>query len=216
MFSYERSELSIPIVGFLLLGFSALLLGINILNNEWDIFPPGITTASIGPCYYALGILLAVVAFFAFSKLFMIEGVSFGIFAVFLFIFGSINGVIIERMAIVGLVLAIVAILLVIMSYRVGDILITIVGIASVIAFIPLLFIDSMEEIVAVTAIGFIIVAAVSLYYAVSDWMLVQDIGFDLEDELYGDECGCGCGCGCEDDAHGDGKCDCGCEDHKK
>ena len=201
MFTYERNELAIPIIGFLLVGFAALFAGINVIDIGW-ITKPLIGNA-MGPCCFALGILLSVVSAYALSKLMMIEGVTFGIFA--LIMFGATAGF--TGVGLLGIALSIVAFMLVFMAYRAGDLLIMIIGLASIVAFIPLLAYDTRAAL-AVSAIGFFIVGAVALYYTLTDWMLVQDIEFEMEEEMYGDECGCGCGC--------DDECDCGCEEHSE
>jgi len=211
MFTYERNELSIPLVGFLLVGFAAIFSGIFLLNAA-DVFSTD--TAAVQICSFALAIMLSAVSAYAFSKLMLLEGVLFGIFA--LAMFCSTAGF--DELGFFGLVIAIMAVMLAFMALRAGDVLIMMVSLMTVVGLIGISVLDSDGGMV-IGAVGFLGAGAFSLYYAITDWMLIQDIEFEMEDEMYGDECGCEdeeiCDCGCEEHIH-DEKCDCGCNDHKE
>ena len=200
MFTYERNELSIPLAGFLLVGFAAIFTGIFLLNAAEII---NTDTSVVQVCTFALAIMLSVVSAYALSKLMLIEGVLFGIFA--LAMFCSTSGF--DGVGFFGIVLAIMAVLLAFMAFRAGDILILMISLMSIVAFVGAGVLDSDGGMV-LSAIGFLGAGALALYYALTDWMLIQDIEFEMEEEMYGDECGCGCGC--------DDECDCGCEEHSE
>ena len=202
MFTYERNELSIPLVGFLLVGFAAIFSGIFLLNAA-DIISTD--TSVVQVCSFALAIMLSVVSAYALSKLMLIEGVLFGIFA--LAMFCSTAGF--EGIGFFGIVLVVMVAILALMAFRAGDILILMIALMSAVAFLGVSIIDS-EGGMVLSAVGFLGAGVLALYYAITDWMLIQDIEFEMADEMYGDDCGCGC-CGEEAEA-----CDCGCEEHKE
>ena len=195
MFSENRSELAIPVVGFLLLGFATLFAAVSIFNAKWDFFE---NIGVVDPkAFLALGMLLAVVAFFAFAKAYMIEGTAFGMFAVFLGVYYVAGTAGIYQLAVLALALAVVAVILAIMAYRVGDLMMVIMAILSLVVFVPVMFAKNVDSgAFAVAGIGFLAVAVVALISAVLEWLFVQDVAMDYADYMYGDddeECGCGC-----------------------
>lgn len=202
MFSENKSELSIPVVGFLLLGFAALFAAIAVFNSEWDFLSNGSPGVSVA-VYAVSGLLLVIGAFFAFKQVFLIEGVMFGIFGIFLLAFGlGAAGANLVGLGLLGFILSVLAAILAFMSYRVGDIYILLMAVFSIVAFMPLYFADGAAG-VAISGIGMIAVAALALVYAVMDWMLVQDVASEIADYMYGDddeEHACGCGCEEHDD----------------
>ena len=211
MFTNERSEIAIPIVGFMLVGFSAILVAINLIQEGWI---QHYYIETVGACCTALGIVLAIASGYVFSKLLMLEGVMFGIFSIVMF--GTSAGMF-SIIGLLGVALAIISLMLAFMAYRAGDLPVFVIGLASLIAFIPLLVFQK-DAAILISAFGFCIVGAVALITALQEWIIIQDIEFDMEDEMYG-ECGCGCSCEdetCDCDEHSDKKCDCGCEDHKE
>lgn len=193
MFSENKSELSIPVVGFLLLGFATLFAGIAMLNYEWG-FLENIGSAVTKYMYVFSGLLLIFGSLFAFRQVFLIEGMAFAIFGMFFLIAGYTFGPI-ASVGLLGFMLAVIAAILAFMSFRVGDLYLMLIGLFAMVAFIPLYFTESNIAI-AVSAIGLIAVGVISIIYALMDWMLVQDIAADLAEYMYGDdECECGCGC---------------------
>jgi len=195
MFSENRSELAVPVVGFLLLGFATLFAAISIFNAKWDFFE-GIGT--IDPwAFRVLGLLLAVVAFFSLAKAYLIEGAAFGVFAVFLAVYSMVpttDGIF--QLAVLALGLAVVSVIIAMMSYRVGDLMVFLIAVLSLIAFVSVMFANDTESIAFVIAgVGLLAVAVVALISAVLEWLFVQDVAMDFADYMYGDgeECGCGC-----------------------
>ena len=196
MFSENRSELAVPVVGFLLLGFATLFAAISIFNAKWDFFE-GIGTID-SRAFYVLGLLLAVVAFFSLAKAYLIEGAAFGTFAVFLFVYSTVPTAGIFQLAVLALGLAVVSVIIAMMSYRVGDLMVLLIAVLSIIAFISVMFAKDADSIAFVIAgIGFLAVAVIALISAVLEWLFVQDVAMDYADYMYGDD-GCECGCGCE------------------
>lgn len=205
MFSDERSELAIPVVGFLLLGLATLFVGMSIINQKWEFMD--VSAIAEPNILIVLGGLLAVIAFFALAKAYLIEGASFGIFAILLLTMGmsasSLFGV-----TILGLMLAVIAVIVAFMSYRAGDLIVLLMSIFTIVAFISFYFLDgtivadTSTFAVILAAIGFFAVAILAIIQTLFEWMLVQDIAADFAEYMYGDveECGCGCGCDSEEE----------------
>jgi len=195
MFSENRSELAIPVVGFLLLGFATLFAAVSIFNAKWDFFE---NIGAVDPmAFFILGVLLAVVAFFALAKAYMIEGAVFGVFAVFLAVYSIVPVDELFQLAILALGLAVVSVMIAVMSYRVGDLMVLLMAILSLIAFISVMFAKDADSIAFVVAgVGFILVAVIAFISTILEWLFVQDVAMDFADYMYGDddeECCCGC-----------------------
>jgi len=210
----DKGELSVPVVGFVLLGFTALFMGFAVLNARWDFFDTGV--ANVSAVFFASGLLLLLTAYFSLKRAFIIEGVTFGMFGLLYIVAGSsamttVIGV--ESLGFLALVLCVICLMLAFMAWRIGDFLIEAIAIISILAFAPLGFAEVSVAIVA-SAIGFFLIALIALYYALNDWMLVQDIAEDYAEFLYGEdddfECGCGCG------EHAEKECGCSSEDAEK
>lgn len=197
MFSENKSELSIPVVGFILLGFIALFAGIVVLNSEWD-FLNNVSGLVNGMVFIVTGILLLLIAIKSFKQIFLIEGMAFGMMGMFMTVMG-LGAVGLTSLGLLGIALTVVAIIVAAMSYRAGDIFVVLISIFTIVAFFPMYFADDAIAI-AISAIGFIAIAVISLIYAIMDWMLVQDIAADIAEYMYGDDGdACGCACGCEE-----------------
>jgi len=193
MFSENRSELAIPVVGFLLLGLATLFVAISVFSAKLDNNLGQIDTMA----FWWIGILLALVAFFALSKAYIIEGVLFGIFAVFLVVYSDTLTGNMNQLVVLGIALGVVAAILAFMSYRVGDLMVLIMALLTILTFIFVLFIKNVDSFAFIAAgVGFLLVSAVAFISAVLEWLFVQDVAMDLADYMYGDddeECGCGC-----------------------
>jgi hypothetical protein len=217
----DKGELSVPIVGFVLLGFTALFMGFAVLNGRWDLFDT--TGMAVGGVLFVSGLLLLLTAYLSFKRAFIIEGMTFGMFGILYLVAGygaNMTTVIgIESLGFLGLVLCALALMIAFMAWRIGDVLIEVIAIFTILAFAPLGFAE-VGVAVAASAIGFFFIALIAIYYALNDWMLVQDIAEDYAEFLYGDDCDCGCegdncGCGCEEHTEEVAEeCVCGCEEH--
>jgi len=206
----DKGELSVPVVGFVLLGFTALFMGFAVLNARWDIFDT--TNGSVTAVLFVSGLLLLITALLSFKRAFIIEGMTFGMFGMLYVVAGyganmlTVIGV--ESLGFMSLVMCVVCLMIAFMSWRVGDFLIEAIAVLSILAFAPLGFAE-VGVAVGASAIGFFLISVIAMYYALNDWMLVQDIAEDYAEFLYGDDgCGCGepvegadCGCGCEEHA---------------
>jgi hypothetical protein len=193
----DKGELSVPVVGFLLIGFIALFSGFAILNARWDFFDT--TAASVSAVFITTGLILLITSYFSFKRAFIIEGVVFGMFGLYSAVAGyggnmtTILGI--ESVGFLSIILCVFALVLMFMAWRIGDRLIDLLAKLILVAFAPLGFVE-LDLAIIVSAIGFFLIALVSLYYAVNDWMLVQDIAEDYAEFVYGEE---DCGCGCEE-----------------
>jgi len=209
----DKGELSVPVVGFVLLGFTALFMGFAVVNARWDVFDT--TNGSVTAVLIASGLLLLLTAYLSFKRAFIIEGMTFGMFGLLYVVAGfggnMINVIGVESLGFLALVLCVISIMIAFMAWRIGDFLIEAIAIISILAFAPLGFAE-VGVAVAASAIGFFLIALISLYYALNDWMLVQDIAEDYAEFLYGEDNDFECGCGCEE--HADTECKCNCEEH--
>jgi len=205
MFSEDKGELAVPAVGFLLLGLATLFAAVAIFNAKWDLFEDATILTKDMRVFYILGGLLGLAAFFAFAKAYMVEGGAFGIFAVFLFAYASLPATdMLYMISALALALAAVALILMFMSFRVGDLMVMIIALVSIILFVSVLFAKNTDSFAFIVAgVAFLVIAVVSLITAVLEWLFVQDVALDYADYMYGDDDGCCC----------DSDCDCGCQD---
>ena len=204
----DKGELSVPVVGFMLVGFAALFMGIALLDAEWSFFD----AINFETAFFIVGVLLLIAAFFSFKRAFIIEGMLYGIFGIILAAAGYLSISSIASLAVsssflgifagagpIALVLCVVCAMLAFMCYRIGELYILLMSVFAIVAFLPLSFVIGSQAAVVLSAIGFFLVGAIALYYTIMDWMLVQDIAEDIADFMYGDDDECGCGCGCEE-----------------
>ena len=196
----DKGELSVPVVGFVLLGFTALFMGFAVLNARWDVFDT--TAGSVSSVLFVSGLLLLITAFLSFKRAFIIEGMTFGMFGMLYVVAGygaNMTAVIgVESLGFLSLVLCVICLMIAFMAWRIGDFLIEAIAIISILAFAPLGFAEVAVAVVA-SAIGFFLIALIALYYALNDWMLVQDIAEDYAEFLYGEDGDFECGCGCSE-----------------
>lgn len=197
MFSENKSELSIPVVGFMLLGFAALFAGAAMLDMEWG-FLNNVSSDITGAAFLAAGVLLGLAALFSFREVFLIEGMTFGVLGLFMFVlgYGTPGALALDTIGFLGFGLAVIALITAFMSFRAGDLYITFIGILTAASMSSAYFADSTAGI-AVAGGCLIVAAVIALAYALMDWMLVQDVATEIAEYMYGDEdddhaCCCG------------------------
>ncbi|MFA6680244.1 MAG: hypothetical protein WCR96_07140 [Candidatus Methanomethylophilaceae archaeon] len=196
MFSNEKSDFAVPVVGSLLLAMILFIYGLNSINYEYDFLE---SSYSLSIVLLVLGILLTFFASAALWKAYLIEGMTFlliGITSICIGFFGfGVDDVFI-------LVIVIVAAVIAFMSYRAGDMITLLINILVAVAFIGTLSgID--YDYTLIFGILTLVAGIIALYASVDDWMLVQDVASEYADDLFDedDECNCGCddNCDCND-----------------
>ena len=201
MFSTERSDFGSTIAGYL---FSAILLifaGLQLFNQQFDMFE-----TSMAVPFRTVALLLVGASVIALWKAYIIDGVTFMIIGLsaYAFVAGNVPMFLIA--------LAIAAFATAFMSFRVGDVFVlslnAIVGVSLILlAIVPK--VDALNDNPVITGIIMLIAGLLAGYLCLSDWMLVQDISMDYEDEMFGDECCCDDDCGCDGECDCEGECHC-------
>ncbi|MFA5453661.1 MAG: hypothetical protein WC248_08820 [Candidatus Methanomethylophilaceae archaeon] len=184
MFSNEKSDFAVPVVGSLLLAMILFIYGLNSINYEYDFLE---SSYSLSIVLLVLGILLTFFASAALWKAYLIEGMTFlliGITSICIGFFGfGVDDVFI-------LVIVIVAAVIAFMSYRAGDMITLLINILVAVAFIGTLSgID--YDYTLIFGILTLVAGIIALYASVDDWMLVQDVASEYADDLFDedDEC---------------------------
>ena len=202
MFSTERSDFGSTIAGYFLAAIALLFGGLKLLNIQCNLFPD-INYTPFG----ILALLLICAGAIALWKAYIIDGITFMIVGLTAYAF-SVGNVPMFLIA-----LAFAASATGFMSFRVGDMFVlslnVCVAIASLIGALSAkvtFFVDNP----VVSGIFLFIAAGLAGYLCISDWMLVQDIAMDYEDEMFDDCCCDDDECCCGDD------CDCGCHDKEE
>ena len=97
------------------------------------------------------------------------------------------------------------------MSYRVGDIFVLGFNVILAVSMILIAFIGNVDFIAdnpIIISIFLLIAGVIAGYLCISDWMLVQDIAMDYEEEMFDDCC-------CDDECDGGDDCECHCHDEE-
>ena len=196
MFSTERSDFGSTIAGYLFAAILLILGGLQFLNLQFDLFD---TTNPVP--FRILAILLVVSGAIALWKAYIIDGVTFMIVAL------SGSGFMIATLDPMFMItIAIAALATAFMSYRAGDYFVLALNVAVAISVVLISLIanvDAISDNPAITGAFLLVAGAIAGYLCLSDWMLVQDIAMDYEEEMFGDdECDCGddCECHCHDE----------------
>jgi len=195
MFSTERSDFGSTIAGYFLAAIALLFGGLKLLNLQCDLFPD----TNYVP-FGILALLLICAGAIALWKAYIIDGITFMIVGLTAYAF-SVGNVPMFLIA-----LACAASATAFMSLRVGDVFVLSLNVGVAIAAIIGALaakIDFFVDNPIVSGIFLFIAAGIAGYLCISDWMLVQDIAMDYEDEMF-DDCCCDDDCCC-----GEGECHC-------
>ncbi|MFA6709886.1 MAG: hypothetical protein WC067_04910 [Candidatus Methanomethylophilaceae archaeon] len=186
MFSNEKSDFAVPVIGSLLLAMTLFIYGLYSINYKYDFLT---SSYSILTVLFVFSILLTFFAVASLWKAYMIEGMTFllvGAISLCTGVLGFQN----IRDDIIILIVVILAIVVAFMSYRAGDIITLSINVLVAIASVGML--SSIDyDYVVVFGILTLIAGIIALYASVDDWMLVQDVASEYADDLYGDECIC-------------------------
>ena len=201
MFSTERSDFGSTIAGYLFAAIMLLLGGLQFLNLQFDLFD---TTNPVP--FRILAILLVVSGAIALWKAYIIDGVTFILVGLSGsgFMIGTLDPMFMIAIAIAALATAF-------MSYRVGDVFVLGLNVTLAVSAVLIALIaniDFISDNPIITSIFLLIGGIITGYLCLSDWMLVQDIAMDYEEEMF-DDCCCDDGCDCGDD------CECHCHDEE-
>ena len=201
MFSTERSDFGSTIAGYLLAAILLLLGGLQFLNLQYDIFDTTNPTM-----FRILAILLVAAGAIALWKAYIIDGVTYIIVGLSGsgFMIGTLDPMFMVALAIAAGATAF-------MSYRVGDIFVLGFNVILAVSMILIAFIGNVDFIAdnpIIISIFLLIAGVIAGYLCISDWMLVQDIAMDYEEEMF-DDCCCDDECDCGDD------CECHCHDEE-
>jgi hypothetical protein len=198
MFSDERSDYAVPVIGFILLAMATFIVGLEMLSQEYNIFPEGKSAIIID----VITVLLLIMSFVSMKKAYIVDGITQLMFALFCIVMIATDMYGTAISDVVTISIAIIFAILAFMSFRVSDyvlLLINVLGVAMVIVSLDVVGIDFVVPF----GILSLIVACLAIYVAVTDWMLVQDIAADYEDEMFDDDDECCCDddeCHCHDD----------------
>ncbi len=204
MFSTERSDFGSTIAGYLLVAIALILGGLQFLNVQFELFD---TTNPM--MFRILAILLVAAGAIALWKAYIIDGVTYIIVGL------SCSGFMIMTLdPMFMFALAIAAVATAFMAFRVGDIFVLGLNVALAVSMILIAFLDGenfVSDNPVIISIFLLICGVIAGYLCISDWMLVQDISMDYEDEMFGDDdcCCCDDDCECGDD------CECHCHDEE-
>ena len=194
MFSTERSDFGSTIIGYFLSAIALLFGGLKLVNMQFDWFPG----TSYAP-FTILALLLICASAVALWKAYIIDGITFMLAGLISYAFVGGN------LPVFLIVVTIAAAVAAFMAIRVGDVFVFAVnvtlGIGALMGMLAAkvtLFVDNPM----ISGLFLIISGLIAGYLCISDWMLVQDISMDYEEEMFGED-----GCCCDDD------CDCGCHD---
>ena len=201
MFSTERSDFGSTIAGYLLVAITLILGGLQFLNLQFELFDT--TNVMI---FKILPILLIAAGAIALWKAYIIDGVTYILVGLSCsgFVLGTFDPMFMVALAIAAAATAF-------MAYRVGDIFVLGLNAAFAVSIVTIAFLDGVNFISdnpGVISIFLLISGIIAGYLCISDWMLVQDISMDYEEEMMGDCC-CDDDCDCSDD------CECHCHDEE-
>jgi len=195
MFSNEKSDFAVPVVGSLLLAMTLFIYGLYSINYKYDFLT---TSYSISAVLFVFGILLTFFAVASLWKAYLIEGMTFLLVGAVSLCAGMLGFQTIKDDILI-LIVVIIAVVVAFMSYRAGDIIILAINVLIAIASIGMLSCIEYDY-VLVFGILTLIAGMIALYASVDDWMLVQDVASEYADELFDeDECCCDdeeCNCG--------------------
>ena len=206
MFSTERSDFGSTIAGYL---FSAVILifaALQLFNGQFDIFE-----TSMDVPFRTMALLCVIASAIALWKAYIIDGMTYMVIGLGAYAFVAVN------VPMFMIALAIAALVTAFMSYRVGDVFVLGLNVILAIAVVLLAFTDKADFLAdnpIVAGIFFLIAGCVAGYLCLSDWMLVQDISMDYEEEMMGDCC-CDDDCCCNDDCDCGDDCECHCHDEE-
>lgn len=197
MFEDDRSDFGVPVAGFFIVGFASLLMALLLLNSQFDFTADAHNGLDL--LMMIVGIIGIVVGAAAVRKAYLVEGFSFGLFSLFLFltpniaISGATGGHLL-----LGIVVLLAFLFIAFLSYAGGVLDLAIVDVILGIAFLLILGFNGMALAGGILAL---IAAVICIYVCLSDWLFVQDIMREYEAAV----CECGCGdedCDCEDECH--------------
>ncbi len=193
MFSEDRSDFAVPVAGFILIGFFALLYAIVGLNSEFNFT----TDIGMGTIPTLIAILEIILGAIALKKAYLTEGFSFIAFG--LFVLSINNGMSFP----LGIGFLLFFAVFAYMSYRAFILDLAIINGLMALSSI-LVFMTELSP--AIVGVVMIVIAAIAVYVAICDWMFIQDLSEEYAEAMYG------CDCGCDDDdcCCGD---DCCCEE---
>ena len=202
MFSTERSDFGSTIAGYL---FSAVILifaALQLFNGQFDIFE-----TSMDVPFRTMALLCVIASAIALWKAYIIDGMTYMVIGLGAYAFVAVN------VPMFMIALAIAALVTAFMSYRVGDVFVLALNALVAVAFLLMAFTvkaDFLADNPVVAGIVFLIAGLLAGYLCLSDWMLVQDISMDYEEEMFDDCCDdeCECGDDCECHCH-DEECQC-------
>ena len=198
MFSTERSDFGSTIAGYLLVAITLILGGLQFLNLQFELFDT--TNVMI---FKILPILLIAAGAIALWKAYIIDGVTYILVGLSCsgFVLGTFDPMFMIALAIAAAATAF-------MAYRVGDIFVLGLNAAFAVSMVTIAFLDGVNFISdnpGIISIPLLISGIIAGYLCISDWMLVQDISMDYEEEMMGDcccndDCGDDCECHCHDE----------------
>ena len=208
MFSTERSDFGSTIIGYFLSAIALLLGGLKLADMQFNWFDD----TSYAP-FTVLAVLLICASAVALWKAYIIDGMTFMIAGLISFAFAGSN------LPVFLLVITIAAAVTAFMAFRVSDVFVFAVnvtlGIGALIGMLAAK-VDFFVDNPCISGLFLIVSGLIAGYLCISDWMLVQDISMDYEEEMFGED---GCSCGCHDgECQCDDDCECGdddCECHK-
>ena len=199
MFSTERSDFGSTIIGYFLSAIALLLGGLKLADMQFNWFDD----TSYAP-FTVLAVLLICASAVALWKAYIIDGMTFMIAGLISFAFAGSN------LPVFLLVITIAAAVTAFMAFRVSDVFVFAVnvtlGIGALIGMLAAK-VDFFVDNPCISGLFLIVSGLIAGYLCISDWMLVQDISMDYEEEMFGED---GCSCGCHD-----GECGDDCECHK-
>ena len=148
-------------------------------------------------------LILTGVGLLSLYKAYIVDGMTFTFIGAFVFGVSYFWGTDYVTNIIIGFFILLIAV----MAYRAQDLLVTVTDILTGIMFIlaGVYYYNTADlGIVAIIAgVAAFLAAAMSLFICQNDWVLVQDIASDYEEEMLsecGDDCCCDDDCGCGDD----------------
>ena len=202
MFSTERSDFGSTIIGYFLSAIALLLGGLKLADMQFNWFDD----TSYAP-FTVLAVLLICASAVALWKAYIIDGMTFMIAGLISFAFAGSN------LPVFLLVITIAAAVTAFMAFRVSDVFVFAVnvtlGIGALIGMLAAK-VDFFVDNPCISGLFLIVSGLIAGYLCISDWMLVQDISMDYEEEMFGEDDCCGDDCDCGDDCHcHDEECQC-------
>ena len=214
MYNDDRSDFAAPIVGFLYVGFVAIMVGVYAITGCIESLRLNLDSA----VFYYAGIAGFVIAGFNLYKAYIPEGVTFGLvaFVAFasqnLFVWTQVDINEYAFHAVSAFLAAAIALLVLfvlagILSFLRGYLDLAIINGAMGAAAFFIIGWSGPKAVFIVGGIVALVAAGVALYVAFVDWMFAQDVLEDIEDDFCCDDDECDCGC-----EHGE---DCECDECK-